>query len=472
MNIHSLVIAGLKGSSGKTFVSLGLVSAFVNKGLRVAVFKKGPDYIDAGWLAGAAGRPCYTLDPFLIGRNKLLSSFISHSKDTDLAIIEGNRGLFDGMDDEGEFSTAEVAKTLQSPVILVIDCLKATRTIAAILLGVLSFDKKLKIEGVILNRIAGSRHESVIRKSIEKYCNIQVLGAIPNLAEENFPERHMGLKPYQEHPQVEDAIERAADIASRHLDLDKLLEIAGKVRGRIQGLEKFKLQHSKFKINAAVTLRIGVIKDSAFQFYYPENLEELKRHGAEIVEISALEAERVPEIDGLYMGGGFPETHAAALADNKAFRASLGEAVREGLPVYAECGGLMYLGESLALDNKNYPMTGIFPIGFSIEKKPQAHGYTIVEIVRENPFYPVGTVLRGHEFHYSRPVNASEVMEGCYYAFRMNRGLGIYKNMDGLCYKNVFATYTHLHAYGAKEWVEGMLRLATGHKSRRNLCSR
>lgn len=471
MNIHSLVIAGLKGSSGKTFISLGLVSAFANKGVRVAVFKKGPDYIDAGWLAGVAGRPCYTLDPFLIGRDKVLSSFISHSRDTDLAIVEGNRGLFDGIDVDGEFSTAEVAKTLQSPVILVVDCLKATRTIAAILLGVLSFDKKLRIEGVILNRIAGSRHESVIRKAIEKYCNIQILGAVPNLAWENFPERHMGLKSYPEHPEVKQAIYSAADIVSRHVNLDKLLEIAGKGQVEMQNSESG-IQNPEAKNDAFPTLRIGVIKDSAFQFYYPENLEELKRHGAEIVEISALEADRLPEIDALYIGGGFPETHAPALSDNKNFRAYVGEAVRKGLPVYAECGGLMYLGESLVMDDKNYSMTGIFPISFSIEKKPQAHGYTIVEVVRENPFYPVGTILRGHEFHYSKSVNTSEVMESFNYAFRVNRGSGIYKNMDGLCHKNVFATYTHLHAYGARQWVEGMIKQATAHKNKKNQSDR
>lgn len=464
MNIHRLVIAGLKGSSGKTFVSLGLVSALAHRKLRVAVFKKGPDYIDAGWLAKAASRPCYTLDPFLIGSDKLLSSFISHSKDADIAIVEGNRGLFDGTDEEGAFSTAEVAKTLQAPVILVVDCLKATRTIAAILVGILGFDANLKIEGVVLNRIAGIRHEAVIRKALEKYCNIQVLGAIPDLADEAFPERHMGLKPYQEHQGVEQAIDSAADIVNRHLDLDKLLEIAGKWQGDILNPES-RIQNPESKFDAASTLRIGVIKDSAFQFYYPENFEELKRHGTELVEISSLEAKGLPEIDCLYIGGGFPETHAAALAANKDFRASLREAVMDGLPVYAECGGLMYLGESLVLDNKTYPMTGIFPIGFSIEKKPQAHGYTLVEVVRENPFYPVGTLLRGHEFHYSKPVNTREVMESFNYAFRMNRGRGIYKNMDGICYKNVFATYTHLHAYGAGEWVEGMIRLATAYKN-------
>lgn len=462
-NRQRLLIAGLRGGSGKTTLSLGIIRACRDKGLKVMPFKKGPDYIDAGWLAYASGSPCYNLDPFLIGKDKVLSSFVMHSaaQGADISIIEGNRGLFDGTDEEGAFSTAEVAKTLKAPVILVVDCTKITRTVAAILLGIQSFDKRLKIKAVVLNQIAGSRHESVIRRSIEKYCSIPVLGAIPRLDKELFPERHMGLTPYQEHPQVEQAIKAAAEIVNRHADVEGLLKISGQA-GKIQA-SKFRIQDL---IPCPSAVRIGVIKDSAFQFYYPENIEELQRHGAEITELSALGDKKLPDIDALYIGGGFPETHAPALAKNTAFRKSLKDAIKKGLPVYAECGGLMYLGEGIILNDKKYPMTGIFPISFLIEKRPQAHGYTIAEVTGRNPFFSEGITLRGHEFHYSGPVNAAGDMDRLSYAFKMKRGKGLYKNMDGICYKNVLATYMHLHAYGTDEWAAGMVRSAEKYKGR------
>ncbi len=484
-NFPRLVIAGLKGGSGKTTLSLGLIRALREKGLKVVPFKKGPDYIDAGWLAGAAGHPCYNLDPFMIGSASLLSSFITHAKGSDVAIIEGNRGLFDGMDEDGSYSTAETAKILRSPVVLIVDCTKVTRTVAAMVLGVERFDENVAIKGIVLNQLAGSRHESVIRKSIKKYCNAPVIGALPKLSNENFPERHMGLVPFQEHPEVEQAIQSAAEIVKKYVDIESLLMIAkgagpvpeegGKeqsakgIAQRAKSVGQKKSMDSRLRGNDVkhyapspmpLAVKIGVIRDSAFQFYYPENFEELRRNGAEIIEVSALDETLLPDIDALYIGGGFPETHAIALAENVRFRDSLRRAVMEGLPVYAECGGLMYLGEGLLLENRTYPMTGIFPLVFSLEKKPQAHGYSIVEVVEENPFYPEGTILRGHEFHYSKPVN-TEKMNGFYYAFRMKRGHGIYGKMDGVCFNNVLATYTHLHALGARGWGEGMVRRAT-----------
>lgn len=465
-NYPRLVIAGLRGGSGKTIISIGLARAWKNMGLKAAPFKKGPDYIDAGWLASAAKRPCYNLDPFLIGKEHLLSSFISHSEGADISIIEGSRGLFDGMDEAGTYSTAEVAKTLQAPVILVMDCTKVTRTLAAVLLGIQNFDKKLRIKGVILNRIAGSRHEAVIRQALAGYTDIPVFGAIPLMEEDVFPMRHLGLTPFQEHPQVEQAIENTTALISSRLDMDRLLKIGqeakgmrlwAKGRGESMGLAP--IAHSLSPL-----VKIGVIKDSAFQFYYQENIEELQRHGAEIIEISSLAMQKLPGIDALYIGGGFPETHALALAENEGFRNSLKSAVMKGLPVYAECGGLMYLGESLLLDNMEYPMAGIFPISFSLENRPQAYGYSIAKVVNTNPFFAEGITLRGHEFHYSRPV-FGDAAAGLHYALKLERGTGLHEGMDGICYKNVFATYTHLHALGAKEWAEGIINQALKYKA-------
>ncbi|WP_333652623.1 cobyrinate a,c-diamide synthase [Dissulfurispira sp.] len=470
-NHPRLVIAGVRGGSGKTTLSLGIIAALRSrKGLKVIPFKKGPDFIDAGWMSVAAKNPCYNLDPFLISKEKVLESFISHFTG-DIAIIEGNRGLYDGMDAEGSYSTAEMSKLLKSPVILIVDCTKMTRTAAAVVLGCMNLDRDVNIKGVVLNQVAGSRHESVVHSSIEKYCSLPVLGAIPRLNSGEFPERHMGLTPYQEHHDTGNALSFVEDIANKYLDLDRILSIAMEaepINNRHEAIgyrqkAKTEMQDVSSSLPMAHSLspavRIGVIRDSAFQFYYPENIEELEKNCAEIIEVNALEDDRLPDIDALYIGGGFPETNAIRLAENKDFRDSVLNSAEKGLPIYAECGGLMFLGDSIIVDGRKYPMVGIFPITFEMKKKPQAHGYTIVEVEKENPFYPVGTVLHGHEFHYSAVASISE-NDSAFTAFRMKRGHGIKNKMDGICYKNVFATYTHIHALGAEEWVRGLINKA------------
>lgn len=484
-NYPRLVIAGVRGGSGKTTLSLGIITALISrKGLKVIPFKKGPDFIDAGWMSVAAENPCYNLDPFLISKEKVLNSFALHFTG-DIAIVEGNRGLYDGMDAEGTYSTAELSKLLKSPVILIVDCTKMTRTAAAVVLGCMNLDRDVNIKGVVLNQVAGSRHESVVHSSIEKYCSVPVLGAIPRLNSVEFPERHMGLTPHHEHHDAGDALSFVEGIANKYLDLDRILSIAMEAEpivneggamslqeaiatkqsqdDKIASLELVLSDKTGFFANAqndrSDNVRIGVIRDAAFQFYYPENIEELEKNGAEIIEVNALEDDCLPDIDALYIGGGFPETNAITLAENKDFRGSVRSAAEKGLPIYAECGGLMFLGDSIVIDGKKYPMAGIFPITFEMKKKPQAHGYTIVEVEKENPFYPVGTVLHGHEFHYSAVVSISE-NSSAFMAFRMKRGHGIKNKMDGICYKNVFATYTHIHALGATEWINGLINKA------------
>ncbi|MDA3835125.1 MAG: cobyrinate a,c-diamide synthase, partial [Spirochaetales bacterium] len=226
MEIPRIIIAALRGGAGKTILSIGIVAAWTSLGKKVAPFKKGPDYIDAGWLALAAGRPCYNLDTFMIKEEHVLNSFLSHSINSDIAVIEGNRGLYDGLYIEGSTSTAELAKLLNAPVVLCIDCTKTTRTMAAVVSGCIQFDPDVKIKGVILNRIAGPRHENILRKSIEHYCGVPVLGAVPKLRKQNFPERHMGLIPTPEHAWANDSIETASQMASQYLDLDAIEKIA------------------------------------------------------------------------------------------------------------------------------------------------------------------------------------------------------------------------------------------------------
>jgi cobyrinic acid a,c-diamide synthase len=453
MKIPRLLISGLRGGSGKTLTTLAIISYLnIKKGLRVIPFKKGPDYIDAGWLAFGAGNPCYNLDSFIIPEEGLVKNFLRHSTG-DISIIEGNRGLYDGMDAEGTHSTQRLSKLLDAPVILIIDCTKVTRTAAAFVLGAMEFDRELKIKGVVLNQVSGKRHESVIRDSIERYCSVPVVGAIPRLHGQELPERHMGLLPWHEHSSRQMVIDLALNIAERYLDMDSLLKIAEE-HSEINIPEDL-LYNEPTTFNPEYgSIKVGIVKDSAFQFYYEENLEELRNLGAELVEVNALSDRGLPPVDCLYIGGGFPETNAIGLSENREFIESLRRAIEEGLPVYAECGGMMYLGREIIFKERRYPMAGVIPVSFYMEERPVSHGYTVVEVTEENPFYPVGTVLRGHEFHYSRPVNIGELR----LSFTMKRGDGIINKKDGVSYKNLLATYTHVHAYGTKEWAEGLIK--------------
>jgi cobyrinic acid a,c-diamide synthase len=489
MEFPRIIISALRGGSGKTILSVGVIAALNKLGKSIAAFKKGPDYIDAGWLALAAGRPCYNLDSFLLSQANNLQSFLSHSIDSDISVIEGNRGLYDGIDLEGSTSTAELAKLIKCPVVLCVDCTKITRTMAAMVAGCSQFDPAVMINGVILNRVANARHEKKLRDSIEHYCGLPVIGAIPKLDEQHFPERHLGLVPTPEHDWAANSIDAISRIAEQHIDLDALITIAQKAPGLEAEVGSWKLEvgsrrlevgsrksevgnpEAEIEIQDSATsnryratsiekpvVRIGVIRDSAFQFYYPENIDALGERGAEIVYISPLKDPELPELDALYIGGGFPETHAEQLSANKTFNSQLKALAEDGLPIYAECGGLMYLGEQLVLDSKPYPMVGILPVTFDFFKRPQGHGYTIIKVEGKNPYYDVGSEIRGHEFHYSRVSKRDSQKSDL--VFRMQRGAGIEKDRDGILYKNVLATYTHVHALGTPEWAPALIRNA------------
>ena len=514
------MIAALRGGSGKTILSIGLIAAWKKRNKSVAPFKKGPDYIDTGWLALAANRPCYNLDSFLLAPPQIVQSFLTHTHSEDIAVIEGNRGIYDGIDLAGSTSTAELAKLLKTPVLLCVDCTKITRTMAAVISGLVQFDPQVMIKGVVLNRVAGARHERILRDNIEHYCGIPVVGAIPKLKIQIFPERHMGLVPTAEHDWAGQSIDTAAQVANDHIDLDAVYECirnlppldtenrrqrtrlrpkASARQAEIRG-QKTEAPPSPKGFGAAGTghkppllpeasarqaedrsrqsgvgsggagdeaegPRIGIIKDSAFQFYYPENIEALKEAGAEIEFISPLTQNDLPALDALYIGGGFPETHARQLAENATFRNALKAMAEDGLPIYAECGGLMYLGEALVLEEKSYPMVGILALTFDFYPRPQGHGYTVVTVESDNPYYDVGTEIRGHEFHYSRVLRWSGNEKDL--VFRMQRGVGITEDKDGICYKNVLATYTHIHASGTPQWATALVRNAAAYRQKK-----
>jgi cobyrinic acid a,c-diamide synthase len=462
-----IVITGLRGGSGKTIVSLAIASLMLSQGKKVIPFKKGPDYIDAGWLAKASGNPCYNLDLFMMTPDQAAASFVIHAEREALSLIEGNRGLYDGVDAGGTFSTAELAKLLRAPVVIVVDCTKSTTTVAALVMGCMKMDPEVRIGGVILNRVATGRQENVIREAIRDFCGIPVLGAVPRLESDPIPERHMGLTPFQEHKDMASSLESVRTIAGKYLDMEAILQVAG-TGGKLPGFDVTAIAGEKKGISGeSLRPRIGVIRDSAFQFYYEENFEALCSRGAELVEVSPLAMQALPDIDALYIGGGFPETHAISLAENALFRDSLIDRIEQGLPVYAECGGLMYLGRRIVIDGKEFPMAGVLPVSFSMDRRPRAHGYSVVGISGENPFFSVGTELKGHEFHYSYVTEFEGDMSD--FAFDVRRGRGILDNKDGLCYKNVLAAYTHLHAIGSPQWADGVMEAARRFRKAREL---
>ena len=461
--IPGIVIAGLRGGSGKTIVSLGITAAWKEKGLKVSPFKKGPDYIDAGWLSKAAGRPCYNLDTFLCTPPIVRQSYQENSRHCDIAVVEGNRGLYDGIDTDGSTSTAELAKLLNLPVLLVLDCTKSTRTMAALLMGCMNFDPDVNICGVILNQVAGKRHEGKVRINIEKFCNIPVFGAIPKLKAQDFPERHMGLVTSEEHAFSEQAIAAVTKVARDNIDLDALYQAVTRECHSTDLDAITQINSSEVKLTEPEPVTIGIIRDSAFQFYYPDNIDALKKLGAKIVFISPLIEETIPEVHAIYMGGGFPETHAPQLAQNIAFRENLRSLSKKGLPIYAECGGLIFLGTSILLSGKEYPMSGILPVKFGLSNRPQGHGYTKVAVVNENPFFKMGETLKGHEFRYSSILNID--YQNHEMAFKMERGKGILDKKDGFFKQNTFGTYTHIHALGSPSWAPALIKKARAFKA-------
>jgi cobyrinic acid a,c-diamide synthase len=440
-----LVIAGLAGDSGKTLLAAGLARLLTSRGLAVAPYKKGPDYIDAGWLGAAARRPGRNLDTFLM-TPAAIGEGLARGGPADLALVEGNRGLYDGLDAQGTHSTAELAKLVRAPVVLVVDVTKATRTVAAMILGCRAMDGAVDLAGVVLNRVGSARHERIVREAVASVGGPPVLGAIPRLGCDPFPGRHLGLLTAVEHPEREHALEQAAEIVARHVDVEALLALARSA------------PEAAFPDRAPIApAKIAVLRDEALSFYYPENLEALEEAGAELTFVSPLAARDLPEVDAVYIGGGFPEVHAERLAAAAAFRRDLREAAAAGLPVYAECGGLMYLGKELLVDGASHPMAGILDLTIEQTAGPRGHGYVSARVEAENPWFGRGTALRGHEFHYSRVVGGADRSAA---VLRLDRGTGLGEGRDGIAVGNVWASYLHLHALGTPGWAPAVVALA------------
>lgn len=445
-----VMVAGLAGDSGKTLISLGLVRALAAQGIAVAPFKKGPDFIDAAWLGVAGGQPGRNLDTFLMTAAGL-GRALAPAKAADVIVIEGNRGLFDGMDAAGTHSTAALAVRLASPVVLVVDATKATRTLAALVLGCRVFDPAVNLAAVVLNRVGTARQEALIRRAVEEGAGVPVIGAVPRLSDDAnlLPGRHLGLVTAVERPEREEAVQSAATLVAQHVDVDRVLAIA-------RGATDVDLPQQALPRGGAA-VRIAVLQDEAFSFYYPENLETLRAAGAQLLFVSPLHDAALPAVNGVVIGGGFPEVHAARLAGNTSFLASLRRAGAEGMPIWAECGGLMLLARTLRVGERTFQMSGVLDLEVEQQQRPAGHGYVEGQVVGDNPFLPVGTRLRGHEFHYSRVRGGSDRART---VVALDRGAGVGDRRDGVVRGAVWASYLHLHALSLPQWAEGVAEAA------------
>ena len=453
-NFKKILISAPFGRSGKTSFSIGLTRALSRKGYRVQTFKKGPDFIDPSWLSMSSGRPCRNLDLFMMDKETILGSFIRNSSDVDISIIEGAMGLYDGIDYLGTGSTAEIAKIIDSPIIFVLPVQRITRSSAALIKGYVEFDKEIDIKGVILNKVARERQKNLIINALKHYNLPDVLASFPKDDKRlSIPDRHLGLIPAKERLELNSVIDRFADAVDEHMNWDLFFDIAEEPVELSSRFGDDLTGHDLFS-----DIKIGILQDVSFSFYYPEVFDFLKMSGAKIEIINSLSDNCLPDIDVLYIGGGFPEVFAKELEENDSLRMSIKEFGENNNPIYAECGGLMYLSDFIENDGNKYNMVGLLPFGIHMDKKPVGHGYEEVEVFEENSFFPSGTRIRGHEFHHSSvSLNRSADIK---FSMKVLRGNGIMNKLDGVLYKRVMASYLHIHPLGFKDFIANLLKSA------------
>jgi cobyrinic acid a,c-diamide synthase len=432
---RGLVIAGTQSGVGKTTVTLGILYALARRGLTVQPFKVGPDFIDPGHHTRAAGRACRNLDGWMLSRETNVSLFHRRAREAEIAVVEGVMGLFDGYDGASEAgSTAQMAKWLGLPVLLVVDARAMARSAAALVHGFASFDAALSLAGVIFNRIGSAAHLEYLQQAMTSLPGVRVWGGLPRDQELAIPERHLGLATAEDHPLDQAYLERLADLLEANLDLEGLLA----------ALPRLTLPEAPAPVAAPQVVRLGVARDRAFCFYYPENLELLEGFGAKLVPFSPLEdRELPPDLDGVYLGGGYPELYAQGLAANVGLRQALKEAAAVGLPIYAECGGLMYLAREIRdLEGRPHPMAGVFPFAVRMLARLKALGYREVTLTAPGLLGPAGTTIRGHEFHYSEIIGEPDGVPRLYRLTPRRGGAAV---AEGYGANNVLASYVHLH---------------------------
>ncbi|MCP5073143.1 MAG: cobyrinate a,c-diamide synthase [Rhodobacteraceae bacterium] len=453
-----LLIAAAHKSSGKTVVTTGLAGALVAQGMTVQCFKKGPDYIDPMWLKAASGRSCYNLDFNTMTSSELVALLCSKNQGADLDLIESNKGLYDGVALSGMDSNAELAKALSTPVVLVIDTMGMTRGIAPLLLGYSAFDLEVEIAGVILNKVGGPRHEGKLRAAVEAYTDTPVVGAVWRNEALDIGERHLGLTTPAETLELDAKIAKVSGIVGSSVDLERLKQIA-------RDAPSLSAQATVSLKPDGKGLRIAIARDASFGFYYPDDLEAFRAFGAELVPFDTLTDTRLPDVDGLFIGGGFPETQMKALSGNHALKENIKRAIRAGLPAYAECGGLMYLCRSMFWDGNTLPMCDVVDGDAIMCSKPQGRGYVEYTATPDHPWETVGGSIKGHEFHYAKIENLGDETR---FGMKLSRGSGICRNQDGVVTYNLLAGFCHQRHTSTNPWVEQFLGFVQKVKSTPN----
>lgn len=456
---HVYISAAHK-SSGKTTISIGICRELARLGRKVQPFKKGPDYIDPLWLAQAAGRDCLNLDYNTMDKGEIRDGFAQSLAGADLGVIEGNVGLFDSVDLYGSNSNAEMAKLLRAPVVLVVDVQGMTRGVAPLLLGYQAFDPDLDIAAVVFNRVGGSRHETNLRRVAEHYTDLPVIGAVQRDPAMRIDERHLGLMPSNEADQSEAQIERIRALVAQQVDAQGLLGIVNAV--------PFPAVAGSKSATGGVSgerVRIAVARDDAFGFYYPDDLRALRAAGADLIDFSPVRDPELPPVDGVFIGGGFPEYRMRELAANRTMRESIRDFIESGGSAYAECGGLMYLCRALRWNDVCSPMCGVLDADVVMRERPQGRGYVRL---RETDSFPWpaaperSSEIHAHEFHHSAIADPDP---GWVYGYEVLRGSGVDGRHDAIVYKNMMAGYAHLRDVGGVGWTGrfvGQVRRALG----------
>lgn len=448
---NAIIIAAASSGSGKTIFTLGLLEALRKRGIPVQPFKAGPDYIDPNLHRAVTGRPSYNLDTWIMGADGVRRTFRKKAKGA-YGVVEGVMGLYDGRDGKcEEGSTAHLSKVLRVPVLLLINAGKMARSAGAIIKGFEAYDPRVDIRWVVFNNVGSQKHFSILKDSLPKGTKVKVLGYLPKDDGLMLPSRHLGLvgKGDIKEDKWKSFIDNASGIIEKHIDISCLIE----------GIPDEK-QKAKRAEDSTSKVRIAVASDKAFLFYYEENLEILRSFGAEVVPFSPLKDKRLPEgISGIYLGGGYPELEAKRLEANGAMRQGIKEASNAGIPVYAECGGLMYLGESIETDGKIFKMAGVFPWASRMLPRRRSLGYREVRLKKGSPFYCDGTI-RGHEFHYSEIYGPNPVKKA--YAI-VSGGEGL----EGYYLKNTLASYIHLHFAGNPGFADSFIKACEAFQRRK-----
>lgn len=454
MSIPRIIIAGTSSGVGKTSITLGLLHKFKDMGFKIQSFKVGPDFIDPAYHTFVTNNPCYNLDSWLMGEEGVLDTFEKYTIGKDIAVIEGVMGLFDGAEGKTDFaSTAQIAKILDSPIILAIDASKAARSIAATAYGFINFDKKLNIKGIILNKIASKKHLNLIKDAFDNNIKIPIVGVIYKNQELTFSERHLGLIPtFELDNKRKKKILNSARIISDYLDFDNLISL-------IKPLKNEKALKKDIHNNKPKNIKIAVALDNSFNFYYQENLDILQKKGAKLIFFSPLHDKYLPEdIHGILLGGGFPEIMSRELTRNRSMMNSIKKIAETEIPIYAECGGLMYLSKSIKEgispnkknngiveleenSQKTYKMAGLIDATTKMTNQLTLN-YTQGKIVNGSFLFEKVKTIRGHEFHYSKIEN---IHHDTKYSYYLDKGIGISEKKDGIIVYNTIASYTHLH---------------------------